>query len=823
MRPALLRLLKRPSALSVVDSLISCPSGIENLRSGVSNRCARCQASSLARSSPQYPESSLSSNDAYERKPPRSSSPRVHSIQLPPNTSTRENKHKISSDETDWKQLALNNERLEYESDVGGIDDVKTRLVDDPLYQNDFSLWLELLRYRQRHYGDNGTLDIWEGLIARAERLQLPVDGERADILWQSFVDLGLKRETILNELTDYAHDLWKRTGKRWPKLYQSIVGRFIQCGMKQQAVRWHKKLQDPHLSNPSDLIQCFQLAISDAAESAEGVAGTALSHKRPLPWRLSTFRRVCANADGHRIHNQVLFLLLAKGEFTEALRMHMFLVKRGDHPQSREELEPLLEFTKDFNSPSVYAELREYYTELEPQPTKDESISCRTSTVDGNASNPDGNDWIKEKPFKDEFGARIFATQALSFDMILSGLKMFGVQAIGPRSLREMAARTRGSHELLERIERLKNEGITIGDSIFAQLLRRMAKENREILLSDLLHSDQHPDMLQDADMQERLLVSYYTARDWRQYNLTLAILKELHGETSRELMNIHARKHLACGELALASKVIDDMLTQGFSPTRKTVRFMSSQLLTPRRVGVGPIRQSDLHFAQELAFVYRFLQRIAQANAPIPPKLWIELLKRLGMTDSWDELRRCCLWLARYYSSARTRAATSDHLPQNQPHGEEMLGAIFTERMQDAIVAWGFIVQPPTRLKTYTVNGSNGEQFAPFVRGLILLRELERAGIPIRLGRVFKVCQQRLVMLYGPPKVSNRPKNRILRQENPYQLNQVIADINQAWGEPLLIDEQGKSRLYRKINAAGREGPTYAGHLYGAEEDVE
>ncbi|KAL2858035.1 hypothetical protein BJY01DRAFT_201792 [Aspergillus pseudoustus] len=818
MRPALLRLLKRSSALSVVDSLISSPSGIDHLRSGLNDNCIRCHVFSSAQLSPQYPKPLPSNNDTSQ-KPSKAPSLRVHAIQSPPKTPTLDNRpeelqNKVSAG---WKQLALQPQRLDYESNVGVTDSNGTRLVDDALYKNDFSLWVELLRYRQRRYGDNGTLDIWEGLMARAEGLQLPVDGECADILWQSFVDLGLKREAILIEVADYAHELWKKAGKRWPQLYQSIVGRFILCGMKQQALKWHKKLQDPHLSDPSDLIHCFQLAVSDSSKSGEGDLGTATARKRPLAWRLSTFRRVCAYTSGHRIHSEVLFLLLAKGELTEALQMHRFLIKRGDHPQSRAELEPLLEFAKDFCSPSAYAELQEYYTDFRTQHPRGEADASEVSSIKKHT--PEANDWIKEKPFKDEFGARIFATQALSFDMILAGLKMFGVQAIGPRSLREMATRARGSYELHERIERLNKEGISIGNSIFAQLLCRMAKENREILLSDLLHSDQHPDMLQDADMQERLLISYHTARDWRQYNLTLAILRELHGEGSRGLMNIHARKHLACGELALASKVIDDMLTQGFSPTRRTIRFMATQLLTPRRVGVGPVRQSDLHFAQELAFAFRFLQRIAQANAPISPRLWIELLKRLGMTDNWDELRTCCLWLARHYSSARSRPLASDHPPLNQAHGEDMLETIFTERLQDAVVAWGFIVQPPTKLKRYTVAGPDGKQLAPFVRGLMLLRELQQAGIPIRLGRVFKVCQQRLIMLYGPPKLSNRPKNRILRQENPYQLERVIADINMAWGEPLLIDEQGKSRLYRKINADGREGRQSLRSQYEAE----
>ncbi|CEL05201.1 hypothetical protein ASPCAL06320 [Aspergillus calidoustus] len=807
MRPALLRFLKRPSALSVIDSLISSPSGIEHLRSGLSDTCTRCQASSSTQQTVQHPESWPSSDDTT--KP---SSFRVHVIRSAPNSPTRDNRPRTPAG---WNKLALQTQRLDDESDVGATDGLGTRLVDDPLYKNDFSLWLEVLRYRERRYGYKGTLDVWKGLMARVPGgLELPVDGQYADVFWQSFVDLGLKRETLLVEVTDYALDLWKRTGKRWPNLYQSIVGRFVQCAKRSQALKWHTKLQDRNLTDPSDLVDCFQSAFSDFASSGEGVSGAATAPGRPLAWRLSAFREVCRHTNGHRIYSQVISALIAKGELTEAIRMHKFLVERGDHPQSHEELEPFLELAKDFNCADDYAELRKYYIHFKTQHTTNETKISDVSISEDQFAEPDANEWIKEKPFNDEFGARIFATQALRFDMILSGLKMFSVQAIGPRSLREMAIRARGCHDLHERITRLQQEGISIGNSIFAQLLSRLAKENREILLSDLLQSDQHPDMLQDVDMQERLLVSYYEVRDWRQYNLTSAILKELHGEGSRELMNIHARKHLACGELALASKVIDDMLTQGFSPTRKTTEFMATHILTPRRVGGGPVRQGDLHFAQELAFVFRFLQRIAQADAHIPPKLWVELLKRLGMTDSWNELRKCCLWLARHYSSSRTWLLPCDHPPLNQAHGEQMLETIFTEKMQDAIVAWGFIIQPPNKVHTYTITGPDGEQLAPFVRGLMLLRELQQTGVPIRLSRVIKVCEQRLVMLYGPPKLSNRPKNRQLRQENPYVFERVVADLNRAWGKPHLIDEQGTSRLYRKIKAIGPARPTLLGN---------
>ncbi|KAL2818491.1 hypothetical protein BDW59DRAFT_181888 [Aspergillus cavernicola] len=800
MRPALLRLLRRPSALSVIDSLISPPFGITHLGFVLGKKCIHCQSSSPRLRDPQFLEERPLKNDGRSTTSTKPSSFRVHGIQSP---SGATNSHMSRRDgiSTSWKELGLQPERLDYESDIGHHT-IGTRLVDDPIYQTDFSLWLELLRYRQRRYGDHGTLDIWKGLVTRAGGLHLPMDGESADILWQSFVDLGLNRETILKEVADYALELWNKTGKRWPNLYQSIVGGLLERGMTSQAVHWHRRLQVPHLSNPSDIIQCFKSATFDDVTSAIRDSSIPMVQEMSLSSRLSALREICKHTDGHRIYSRILPALVERGEFTEAFRMHFFLAERGDHARCLEELQPLLEYAQEFGPRTTYENLRRYsFRRFKTQPTTKEVLDSNPPPTPKRSHERIESDWAKERQFKDGFGARVFATKALTFDMILSGLKIFSVSAIGPQSLREMATRARGSHDLLEKLRQLDKEGISIGNGIFARLLRRLATENREILLSDLLHSDQHPDMFEDPQTQESLLVDYYTVRDWRQYNLTLAVLKELLGG-GPDLINVHIRKHIAAGELTLASKVVDDLLTQGGIPTNETITFMAKHILTPRKVGAGPVRQPGVNLTHELAFVLRFLQRIAQAGAYVPPLLWIELIKRFGMTDCWEQLRTCCLWLTRHYSSSpyRTTAIQPAAAALARDRGQQMLNKVFTPQMQDAIVAWGFIIQPPSRLRSYRTTAMDDDRLVPFVRGTILLRELEKTGIQVRLERVARVCRQRLVMLYGRPVPSNRPRNRELRRENPFLLDRVIADVNRAWGEPPLLDDQGKSLGYAK-----------------------
>lgn len=189
----------------------------------------------------------------------------MHNIESPDDTSTPalEDSNGSIASQRHSRFLGLQPEKLEFESDIGHTNDIGTRLVDDPEHQEDFALWEELLRYRQRHYGDKGTLDIWEGLIVRLDGIRLPVDGDRADFFWESFIDVGLRREMFMRDLGAYALELWKTTGKRWNRLYRGVVAGFLERGMVQQAVTWHEKLLYLHLVHPDDIVQLLEPAIS--------------------------------------------------------------------------------------------------------------------------------------------------------------------------------------------------------------------------------------------------------------------------------------------------------------------------------------------------------------------------------------------------------------------------------------------------------------------------------------------------------------------------------------------------------------------------------
>jgi hypothetical protein len=411
-------------------------------------------------------------------------------------------------------------------------------------------------------------------------------------------------------------------------------------------------------------------------------------------------------------------------------------------------------------------------------------------------------------KPYKDDIGARLFATRALNFDMILGALRMLGVSEIGPRTVREMAMRAHGSQDILDKLKMLRQSGISIADTVFTRLVQKLAAQNRDILLSNLLSSDQHPDVLEDVEMQESLLVSYYMARDSHQYNMSLAVLAELFPDTP-DLLDIHFRKHIAAGEFDAASKVVDELTLCGRTLNEDSVDYMADKVLTARRMNHRPAPAQQLSTAGEVMFIFKILKRVVPAGVYVSAAFWVELLKRLGMSGKWDELRECCLWLVHEYSqktqsqSGKPRAFSNFTAPAGSRDGR-MLKLIFTPQMQHAIVHWGFIlrVTKETESKVLYAHPTTGVKLIPWVRGILLLRELEQAGLPLRRSVIYRAARSRLAMLFSRHCPSQRRMNRMLRRVNPYSLQRVAGDILCAWGDSCLFHGMEVTEPWRLVN---------------------
>lgn len=800
MRPALLRLLKRPSAVSILDTLAATSIGIEQLEFDYTR--IRGHSQCLRHNS--------TSNDTSARPSERKLWPRrrtttekrptafpIHEIEtqtkpnaIPPDQEPSNNPEpeniKTFDTPNPAKTLRLHPDRLEFESNIGHTHDIGTRLVDQPQHSSDFELWEELLRHRQRHYGDQGTQDIWEGLTVRVQGLQLPVTGDRANFLWKNFVDLGLKREIYLSDIVRYAIDLYQREGISWPYLYESVVGGLLDRGKTRQATALHRWLQKSGIAKPNDLARVVKSAfhptcLPNSTDSVNLVA----AQRRTVTLGLKAFKEMCRITPGHRIYGPVISALMQHGYGENALRMHNFLVKHDDHPGTADEMLELMEYVKRYGSSEEFDAIRDYAKERDlDNPHNDPSL------VDQPASKTSKGK-IPGKRYNDDIGAKLISTPPFNLEWVIGALKMLGVSAIGPRTVREVTIRANGSKDILDRINLIRESGITIEDSIFPRLVEKLARQNRDILLSDLLHSDQHPDVLADAKIQETFLGSHYMTQDWRQYNLAQAVLAELY-PSSPGLWDIHFRKHIAVGEYEAASQVVDEVAINGQKLSEESVDFLAEKVLTARQVTKAPSPGSQLSAKDEVMYVFRVLQRVVPAGSYVSAAFWVELLKRLGMNDSWAELYDVCHWLVRQYSFS-PGAKPSLVSSKLQPAGRDgrILNQIFTERMQTAIVTWGFrprieehVVGSEKHVYKHPVTGTN---HILWVRGIVLLRELRDAGLQVNAGWVRQATRHRLAVLFSQYTPSARPVNRTLRRLCPFTLQEVVADVNLAWGQSL------------------------------------
>lgn len=805
MRPALIRLLKRPSTLSIIETLVTTSIGLDQL--GPQYTSVRCHSQPPKRRTLASDSSHNSIREARPRRSSRESNLKTSKLPASARQICGVDPEKSQHASSGGQQIGIddpvlflraNPERLEFESDIGHNKDIGTRLVDHPEHRNNFGLWAELLRYRQGRYGETGSQTIWEGMTMRVGEVRLPIMRDHADFLWQKFVELGLERVVFLEEIMRHAFDVWRSEGRYWPNLYESVVGGLLNRGSTTQAVYWHNELLKSGLAVSADIVKIIAPAISPACQTMyQALPGhdSQLSDSRR---RQILLKALCERSEGG-LYGAVILKLLEHGYGVDALAMHTFLVKHEDHPATIQDIQPLMDFLAKYGVPKGferfhkdYESLQAYYDELfDPAELEDEFSGVAPSP--SKATFP-----------KDDLGTRLFATRALSFEMVLGTLKLMGVTLLGPRALREMALKYRDPHELREKLKSLEEAKISIGDSVFSRLVQKFAAENRGMLLHILLEADQHPDTLEDKQLQERLLVSYYIAPDWDLYNLSLAILEQHHPKEP-ELWNIHFRKFLAAGDLTAASRVVDEMAVRSQSLSGDSIELLASSVLKPRMMQKRPTDGPGLSTSKQVKFIFGIFKRMVPIGSHVNEKLWIEMLRRLGKTRrmgmmNWKDLRECCLWLVHQYAG---------HGQQRQSHKSQLqsqtfLRTVFHHYMQAAIVTWGFQWQlhlnSPVE-NQYFKHPSSGESLIPFVRGIALLQELEQAGLPIDLGKVRYAVRLRLQQLYGYYHPSRKRINRTARRTNPFSVQQILGDIDRAWGRPFWPEEPSTSQELEKL----------------------
>ena len=720
-------------------------------------------------------------------------------------------------------------EILDRESNVLATEEGTTLLVDTVEYGHDIDLWLLLLQFKKRVDGLKGIAIIWDGL--RARKVDLPTKGPAADLFWKAFISLGQPYERSTEAVVDYATSLLLRNGSYYERLYEEIINYWLRVKPK-NAVKWHKILRSRFPPPHGILIRLCVVATSNEAA-------------------IDAFRIIYQNSPERNIYDCLVSFYCASGNYDLARRWHHFLVRHGDLPsediRSKPHYRQLRQLIVDTPQPlsnvqsvpnrKIAVVSKKEVPSLKKQAFFQSSYVASTSITDKLSSYGFG-DYLLNKPriFDDKTCARLISTEAFSLKLILDFLAGLGMKKFGPVALHALALRVTDVTALAREIKRLESLGMAVDDNTYSKAVRHFVKHKETEVLSNMLHSDLHPDAYDDTEVQQRLLLWYLKKKKWLEAYRTLEILALEDPKARIYVWNKLLKYFIRSAAKWRWIKFVKLMKICGIVVDDASVKTLFDHRLATRQAGRNISSHSNGPYDNMSSFA-NFCIEILEGGGHVPMHIWHETVKRLGMAGQMDELAFLLIHLARNYlpSGTGSENATSAHLRallnKNDPNSfsaattgfmSEMSTAfrkMFNESLIDAILSWGFInggkkneedddmnlLKPSLSLfagkihkgreKTTSERSdqarspqviSTSRSMPAWAKGVELVGQLKKLGVPVNSNVVLKSIRHRLWTLYGPA-ISSRPRNREMKRLHRHTLLQTIMLINQAWGESL------------------------------------
>ena len=787
MRPALQRLLQRPGSFDLLRYLVGTPSYPPAL--------GRRQCSQLRRSPRTQPSVGSTGANSFEESNDNGAKGAVLDeieasahVQIPPIRQELRDGIPIV-DYGPWNNLSP--QIIAYESELEDPLNASERpsrlkLLDNSTHRQDARLWACLLDYKHRTQGLDGVFPFWEAVM-RGD-LVLPLTGPLANKFWKTFLKLGFRDERVLKQIIEYAQRTVESTGKHWPQLYTTVIQHFLLSGCASDDYAWHKwhyRMYPRYAPKRKPFKEmCRQVAFRKG--------------------NMSGLLRIYTYNNYRDLYSAIVPTLCSQGDFVAARKWHFDFLKVDDVPTSSEDVEPLLRFLLWYN-PQYAVDLANSLVgkaiEILPGSKLSSGLSkhltnpallkedLKVSRVMMNLIHGE-NFGITAKEYNDNYGAKWFATTWISLDISINTVGALGMDWIGPLSLQAIALREQDAEKITSRINQLQDIGISIGKSLYSRAVEFFARNKKQELLDTLLASDLHPDVLEDRNVQEDLMNSYARAKDWPRYRLTLALRFLASKSDPVDTHNIMLRSYSTIGDTSAMLIKLRKMQMEGTPVQAKTVRYLMTHVLRRRRRGKRPMTQDILQARDDLDQAIELLKGIMLSGSFVPVTFWREILKRLGMLLRLDDLAALCDFLATWYGPTCEamfldpkamdrwhRYQTPDKMLTSHPLHPLMI--LFSPSLQSAIVEWGFIKSLDRDLKPW-------ERTPKFDVGIQILKRLNQRGVYIYFNTLRNSIFDRLVLLYGTAQ-SNRLRNRVARNRNPLELNEMVHQIHEAVGRQL------------------------------------
>ena len=660
--------------------------------------------------------------------------------------------------------------RFNFEARSSGKDsDHDSGLVGLKEISSDFESWLPSALAHRRDSEREYLRQQWRKLLSHNQ--DLPTGGALADDLWECLLNFGFLNQSRLAKVVFYAKRLREITGKAWKNFYYMIALHDLKQ-KKDRGLHWHDALYSTHQPTRDQLISLIKIAHRSAPRSVIKLQ----DFYQQLPFR--------------DLYAPVLQHLYREERFLAGASWHDVFVACKDLPEDTEIYRPLFRYMVLYGSKNRLDGMVRDMIDLNiPLPTfinrAMPSNPVALEVVDQRLAVTHG---ITAKPVGDTFYARLFATVWFSTDTVINILRMIGAQSIGPASLRELAMKERSNPLAVQsRVNQLRDAGISLTSCTFCKLVERLCKEENSILLEDVIQCDLHADTFDDQNLQESLLGQYHATGQRLQFDRTLAILLESCPDRyhSTYYWNLHLRLYLKAKDLQAVTQTLQMMQASHLPLAIKSVHYVRICLLSRRRVGMRP------RTTKELFLIINIWQAVLRSGGTMPANIWVDILRRLGMTGQLDEYEKLALRLAEWYSSSPARAylggllepppsveqavSRAIDIPRRvQPwHRNHPLHVLFPRAAQQAIVAWGF---------QHSRIGGPGWRW-----GLYMLLKLKQRKVHVDRATVAKACRLRLTALFRKG-TSNRLINRRERARNAAALGYYVSEMEKIGGKGFL-----------------------------------
>jgi hypothetical protein len=791
MRPALQRLLSRPSSLELLRCLVGTPESLSIYAPAARIRQCQHRVTKLARGYSSTAGAALK-EDVYIPKR-RHDGPEptmeVSANYLEPTETVLKKPLLSAGYYGPWKAPTIwAIDEIDFQSDLAAPQHAEQkRLIDQPEHEKDMRLFARLLDHRERRYGMEGIRMFWEAVKNRG--IHLPTQDYRrskglpAEKLWKSFLKLGFYDNRVLEEICAYADELLEKRRERWPRLYATVVEHFLIRDQGKEALVWHNRLLERH---------------PPSATSFATLCHRTVRHRGDL----EALKEIYDTNEHRNAYGSIVPMLCRQEDFRSAKEWHFKLLEKGDIPVKAEHAQALSRFLAIYdrrNAVRVTQSLVDAGAPFEVTNSLKENVKISRemmNLIHGETFN------IPVKDYNDEYGARWFATAWVPLDLTMHSVHALGIQEIGPLSLQALCLRNEpgggepGPDTILRRIEQLESIGISIGNSVFSRAVKHFAQNRKFNHLMGLLKSDQHPDALEDWKSLEDLLAHFARIRDWDQYRRILAIRTFTSKVPAIEAQNVWLRTHITNEDVPAVLDTLSQMQVNGTIVKTSTIAYILRAMLEPRRRG-----RKIIPGWRNLYMVSTILKGIMDAGSLVPAAYWREIIRRFGMMRPNNELRDLCIFLASRYGSTNkympaiigTQRAAPHRVPSqvDPSHPLHPLKILFPPTLQKSIIAWGFIhaLEKAAETAPTVMTRRNVARLSPkdhingqVTAGISLLKELRQLGVHIDWKAIKKAIFDRLIVYYGPGR-SSRLYNRVAWRYVP-EFGTMIRLIDDAMG---------------------------------------